>query len=333
MDKVEETVAKRNLYGFRALDCNKIREYANNLSKEGLISKFQFGKIYRGWDGEQELTVKIWTNDVVDGENGRLLLLDELLINYRVDLKGRPKPIGYCDDENKPSAIIYDLSVMDTLHNLIPSGDFSWRDRIKVALGIALTIKAFHAVRSPFIIRNISAAHIMCEKDYTPWICDFGLITNGGLINPMRYKYDGQSGYPGYVDPYFIDKGSCSVKTDVYAYGVLLLCLITKRVLNDEVDEDPDFLRKWAEEEFNLKRKPGTRRPTLVDLSLKSDVHFDPKDGRRITLLAMQCIKYDPDDRPKMDEVVRTLRGLNVVENHINESVLNESLERHLPKA
>lgn len=297
-----------------------------------MITKFQFGTMFRGWNGKQELTVKIWNNDVLDHLDGHGMMMDELFLFNKVDLKGIPKIIGCSDDTNNPCAIIYDLSVMDTLHNLIPSGNFCWRDRIKVALGIALTIMSFHALKWPFTIRNISATHIMCEKDFTPWLYDFGLI-NGGLINPVRYKYDEQTGYPGYVDPYFIDKGSCSEKTDVYAYGVLLLGLITKRVFNDEKDEDPDFLRKWAEKEFNGKRKPGTRRPTLVDLSLKSDVHFDPKDGHRITLLAMQCIKYDPDDRPEMDEVVRTLQGLNVVENHINESVLNEALERHLSKA
>lgn len=323
-------VMKGVYYGCKTLDYDTISEYTNNLSKERLISKFQFGTLFRGWNGERELSLKVWNSSEALGDseimNPHDMMMDEVVLFLKLHVKGLPKLIGCCDDKGN-HVLIYDLCVMNTLHNLIPTGEFSWRDRMKVALGIALTLKRFHAAKLPFIIRNISATHIMCEKDYTPWFYEFGLIT--GALNPERHKIDEQTGYPGYIDPYFIDTGRCSKKTDVYAYGVILLGLITGRVINDD---DPDSLRKWAEEEFYGRRKLGIKRRTLVDPSFKSDEHFDPNDGCRVTRLAMQCIKCEPDERPEMDQVLRILRGLNVVKHHINESHLNEAFEAHVPK-
>lgn len=95
-----------------------------------------------------------------------------------------------------------------------------------------------------------------------------------------RWRLDGRSGYYGYIDPYFIAKGECSTKTDVFAYGVVLLGLITKRVFNAGKEKESDFVNKWAEQEYDRNLKQGIRTPSLVDTSLKTHQHFDSGDGR-----------------------------------------------------
>lgn len=143
-----------------------------------------------------------------------------------------------------------------------------------------------------------------------------------------RWRLDGRSGYYGYIDPYFIAKGECSTKTDVFAYGVVLLGLITKRVFNAGKEKESDFVNKWAEQEYDRNLKQGIRTPSLVDTSLKTHQHFDSGDGRWIAQLAMRCVKYYPDQRHEMDDVVRMLQRLKVVRNYVDENDLCKKFER-----
>ncbi|KAK4739881.1 hypothetical protein R3W88_003578 [Solanum pinnatisectum] len=99
-----------------------------------------------------------------------------------------------------------------------------------------------------------------------------------------------------------------SVKSEIFAFGVLLLNFISKRVVEygNPLDRALDL---WALKEF----KPGC---SLVHQSLVGDPGFDPLDGAAITELAKQCVEEQPKKRPNMKEVVVRLEGLRVVQEH-----------------
>lgn len=46
----------------------ELKSYVNNFSEDNLIGDVQFGKIYRGYYGAQEVTVKQWDEDFTSSE-------------------------------------------------------------------------------------------------------------------------------------------------------------------------------------------------------------------------------------------------------------------------
>lgn len=44
----------------KALPYEELKLYTNNFSEDNLIGKFQWGYVYRGYNGSQEVTVKKW---------------------------------------------------------------------------------------------------------------------------------------------------------------------------------------------------------------------------------------------------------------------------------
>ncbi|KAK4440814.1 hypothetical protein Salat_0416300 [Sesamum alatum] len=82
--------------------------------------------------------------------------------------------------------------------------DFTCCQRIKVALRFAELLSFVHVQNRgerPFLIRNISAAHIMVDEDWNPKLYDFGQITGG--IFPDKTKYSNQcfTGFWGASEP------------------------------------------------------------------------------------------------------------------------------------
>lgn len=69
------TVTMRTLFGVRALEYEDISKYTSNFSEERFITKFQYGTVFRGSNGYQVLTVKVW-NDDEDGQKGH----DKLIV-------------------------------------------------------------------------------------------------------------------------------------------------------------------------------------------------------------------------------------------------------------
>ncbi|WMV12671.1 hypothetical protein MTR67_006056 [Solanum verrucosum] len=93
-----------------------------------------------------------------------------------------------------------------------------------------------------------------------------------------------------------------NVKSDVYAFGISLYNLLSKRALDKEKYTGCE-IDKWAANEYKHRR-------SYVDRSLEDDTYFDRRDGRKLTELARQCMDDEQKERPEMKEVFERLKGL-----------------------
>ncbi|KAM7279571.1 hypothetical protein ACFE04_006705 [Oxalis oulophora] len=135
--------------------------------------------------------------------------------------------------------------------------------------------------------------------DFEPQISDFGLAK----WLPDQWTHHTVSkieGTFGYLPPEFFMHGIVDEKTDVYAFGVLLLELITGR---QALDSSQHSLVMWAKPK--LEKDNNTKElvdPDLVDA-------YDKEQMKRIILTASMCVHQDSMNRPIMSQVVQTLRG------------------------
>lgn len=211
-------------------------------------------------------------------------------------------------------AVVYDLNPLDTVHNLATTGSLTWLQRIKVALGFARALEFLHDPKKPYLVRNINAAHIILDQDCNPKIFDFSTMSGGILGKLTRPKE--QLLTVGYDDPEDFplggpEEGGFEVTYhDVFSYGVVLLGLITKRIVDKE-DTLKTLVYRWAWKHYRPNRY-------LVHESLVEDPGFYASDGIMITELAMRCIQIELDKRPSMKDVVKRLEGLQAVQLHGN---------------
>uniref|UniRef100_A0A5B7ANN8 Protein kinase domain-containing protein n=1 Tax=Davidia involucrata TaxID=16924 RepID=A0A5B7ANN8_DAVIN len=304
--------------------------FTNNFEGRNLIRPTQFGKVYRGkiepgmiGKEAQDVTVKIWDEKayrlaypddyiVLDEE---VKFLTDPSVNHHPNLV---KLIGYCRGVDV-KGVVYDLNLRDSLHNLIRKESFNWFQRIKVAVRFARLLEFLHGQAKPYLVLGIDAGHIMLDQDWNPILFEFGLMS-GGILGELSFVKKEIPGSIGYVDPYLATTGlRWNACCDVFSFGIIVLGLISKRIVNmeemakriadkEEVESLMILLvNEWAKREY----KP---KCSLVHSSLEEDCNYHVGDGPIITALGMRCVERHPNNRPTMKEVVACLEGLLVVQ-------------------
>ncbi|KAJ4847875.1 hypothetical protein Tsubulata_011599 [Turnera subulata] len=299
-------------------------------SEDNIIGDFQFGKVFRGKTVGKEVTVKIWKVPEftwVECEYERRLW-DELVLLQHPKFMSHPnmlKLVGYCF-EGKQLAVVYDLKPWDTIFNLTAKDNFTWLQRIKVGLGCAVLLNFLQCTnphRIQYVVRNLSAAHIILDQDGFPKLLDFGMFAGGILPERRFYKFHelGEAGIPNY---YIIDGDPMECGFDVSSFGVVLLSLISKRIFKDE--ERPYM---WAEEECKARLSvPGSSKSqcSAVNQSFMTERGFNHGDGMQITKLAMECMDFNASRGPTMKNVVKRLLKLHAVRDYGDELGVEEML-------
>ncbi|KAF8107664.1 hypothetical protein N665_0118s0032 [Sinapis alba] len=279
-------------------------------SPENIIGRGGYAEVYQGILPEGKLiAVKRLTKGTPDEQTAEFL--SELGIIAHVDHPNTAKFIGCCIDGGMH--LVFWLSPLGSLGSLLhgPSKDkLTWDRRYKVALGTADGLMYLHeGCQRRIIHRDIKADNILLTEDFQPQICDFGLAKwlPKQLTHHNVSKFEGTFGY--FAPEYFMH-GIVDEKTDVFAFGVLLLELITG---HPALDESQQSLVLWAKP--LLDKKEITQ---LVDPSLGDEYNLE--ELSRLTSTASLCIEQSSLLRPRMSQVVELLLGQEGVDMTLREA-------------
>ncbi|PPS16651.1 hypothetical protein GOBAR_AA03942 [Gossypium barbadense] len=168
--------------------------------------------------------------------------LSELGIIVHVDHPNIAKMIGYGVEGGMH--LVLQLSPHGSLASILygPKEKLDWRTRFKIAVGTAKGLSYLHeGCQRRIIHKDIKAANILLTEDFDAQISDFGLAK----WLPDQWTHHTVSKVEGtfYLPPEFFMYGIVNEKTDVFAYGVLLLELITGR---QAIDSSQQSLVMWV---------------------------------------------------------------------------------------
>nr|XP_027114515.1 receptor-like cytosolic serine/threonine-protein kinase RBK2 isoform X2 [Coffea arabica] len=275
-----------------------LQKATNSFSRENLIGKGGYAEVYKGCLPDGQL-VAIKQLNKGTPEEQIISFLSEVGIIAHVNHPNTAKMIGYGVEGG--TYLVLQLSSQGSLGSLLHGSKekLNWGIRHKIILGTADGLLYLHEnCQRRIIHRDIKADNILLTEDFEPQICDFGLAK--WLPNQWTHcnvsKFEGTFGY--FAPEYYMN-GIVDEKTDVFAFGVLLLELITGR---KALDESQNSLVLWAKpllENNNLSE--------LVDPSLGNE--YNPEEMDRVILTATSCIEQNPIERPQMRKVVTLLRG------------------------
>ncbi|GMP83592.1 hypothetical protein CsSME_00037446 [Camellia sinensis var. sinensis] len=229
---------------------------------------------------------------------------------------------GFCvHDEN--TYLVYEYakngSLSDWLHsnskNQSYSTSLSWKQRI--AYDVADALNYLHNYTSPpYIHKNLKSSNILLNIDLRAMIANFRLARSLSENQNLRLTRH-VVGSHGYMAPEYIENGLVTPKLDVYAFGVVMLELLSgrevasrehdgKKKKNGDDNEKEELLSVTIHQVLEGENVRDKLR-TFIDPCLG---HQYPLDlAYSLAQLAKNCVGFHDDlnSQPSMSRVFMTL--------------------------
>ncbi|KAK8559114.1 hypothetical protein V6N12_042397 [Hibiscus sabdariffa] len=307
----EELKVASQLRKFTFID---LKLATRNFRPESLLGEGGFGCVFKGWIEENGtapvkpgtgLTVAVKTLNI-EGLQGHKEWLAEVDFLGNLLHPNLVKLVGYCiEDDHR--LLVYEFMPRGSLENHLfrRSLPLPWSIRMKIALGAAKGLAFLHEeAERPVIYRDFKTSNILLDADYNAKLSDFGLAKDGPEGDKTHVSTRVMGTY-GYAAPEYVMTGHLSSKSDVYSFGVVLLEMLTGRRSMDKNRPNGEHnLVEWARPHL------GDKRRFFRILDPRLEGHFSIKGAQKTTQLAAQCLSRDPKARPRMSEVVETLKPL-----------------------
>ncbi|KAK1584078.1 hypothetical protein Q3G72_029619 [Acer saccharum] len=226
-----------------------------------------FGPVYKGKLGDgRAIAVKQLS---VASRQGKSQFVAEIVAISAVQHRNLVKLYGCCT-EGSERLLVYEYLENSSLDQALfgeRSMNFNWSTRYDICLGVAR---------------------------------DFGLAK---LYDDKKTHISTRvAGTFGYLSPEYAMRGHLTEKTDVFAFGVVALEVVSGRPNSDSsLDEEQVYLLEWA---WHLHE--NDREAELVDSRLPE---FNEEEVKRIIGVALLCTQTLPSLRPPMSRVVAMLYG------------------------
>lgn len=284
-------------------DYEDLKAATSNFDSSNVVGHGGGSEVYKGMMADGKLVA---VKRLSCGPQAEEELLNDVAIN--TSLSRHPHIVtllGYCVDFSHLILVYKYLpegNLEDRLHATgLKTPVLPWRVRYKVAVGIAKALDYLHHGSSrPVIHRDVKASNILLTADFESQLSDFGLA-KWAPKEASHLLCDDILGTFGYLAPEYFMYGRVNNKTDVYAFGVVLLELITGRTpIDNSKPKGHENLVNWA-------------RPLLKDNNLSELVDprlegaYDVEQMKRLLLAASLCVRQSSQRRPQMGRVLQIL--------------------------
>ncbi|KAL4290150.1 hypothetical protein GQ457_14G020730 [Hibiscus cannabinus] len=271
---------------------------------KNFLSEGGFGSVYRGEINGLKIAVKQHKfNASLQGEKE---FKSEVNVLRTARHENLVMLVGSCSEGNH-RLLVYEfvcngsldlhLSSNDSF-NMKPRRPLTWEKRVKIALGAARGLQYLH--ENNIIHRDMRPNNILVNHEFVPLLGDFGLArTQHEDPDKSSETITRVVGTLGYLAPEYAECGKVSTKTDVYAFGVVVLQLITGMKTTDKRLGGKSLVG-WARPLLKDRNYPVLIDPRILD---SHDVH----QLFWMVRVAEKCLTKDPQKRLSMDRVVYVL--------------------------
>ncbi|KAM3301692.1 hypothetical protein P3S67_016194 [Capsicum chacoense] len=280
---------------------NSILVATENFSNASKLGRGGFGPVYKGkFLGGTEMAVKRLSSNSGQGVEE---FKTEVMLIAKLQHRNLVRLLGYCIEGNE-KILLYEYMPNKSLDTFLFDHEFcrllDWRIRFEIILGVARGLLYLHQdSRLRIIHRDLKTSNILLDDEMNAKISDFGLarIIEGKSTEANTKKVVGTYGY---MSPEYALEGLFSIKSDVFAFGVVLLEIISGK-RNMELFEDVNLIgyvwRLWMKD----------RALDMMDQTIFESC--DVKEVIKCVNVALLCVQEDPAERPVMSNVVFMLGG------------------------
>ncbi|KAJ8563130.1 hypothetical protein K7X08_031582 [Anisodus acutangulus] len=290
------------------MEYKTLESATNEFQESEILGEGGFGCVYKA-KLEDNLYVAVkklqgGTQDAIKEFETEVELLSQIQHPNIISL------LGYCI-HGETRLLVYELmqngSLESQLHGPSRGSALTWHHRMKIALDAARGIEYLHEHCNPPVIhRDLKSSNILLDSNFNAKLSDFGLAVLGGAQNKNNIKL---SGTLGYVAPEYLLDGKLTDKSDVYAFGVVLLeLLLGRRPLEKLAPTHCQSIVTWAMPQLTDRSK----LPNIVDPVIQNTM--DLKHLYQVAAVAVLCIQPEASYRPLITDVLHSLIPLVPVE-------------------
>ncbi|XP_062084256.1 inactive protein kinase SELMODRAFT_444075-like isoform X2 [Humulus lupulus] len=287
----------------RKFSFKEIERATDRFSSKNFLAEGGFGPVHRGvlHDGQ---VVAVKQHKMLSAQ-GASEFCSEVEVLSCAQHRNLVMLVGYCTETEW--LLVYEFACNGSLDkHLYRSQEkelMSWKNRMKVAIGAARGLRYLHEdCRVGCIVhRDLRPNNILLTHDFEPMVGDFGLA---------RWQVDGQSaeetrviGALGYVAPEYTQSGLITEKADVYAFGVVLLELLSGfNVTEFSRKTGQQFVSEWGSPLLE-----SMKIDEVIDSRLERN--YEKNEVECMMYAASLCISPHPEQRPRMSKVLKILEG------------------------
>ncbi|KAI9165905.1 hypothetical protein LWI28_022611 [Acer negundo] len=257
------------------------------------------GSIYRGTINGDFAAIKKVNGDVSNEIN----LLNKINHSNLISLS------GVCFNDGS-WYLVYEYAVNGPLSDWISVNNnegklLNWAQRIQIALDVATGLNYLHSFANPSQVhKDIKSSNVLLDSEFRAKIANLALARAAqgqeGEFALTRHIV----GTKGYMAPEYLENGLVSTKLDVYAFGVLMLEMLTGKEAAALYREENMHLSNVLNAMLNNEDGPESLRH-FIDPSMQENYPFE----LAVIMLRLidSCLKKDPSSRPAMDDIVKSL--------------------------
>ncbi|KAI3886838.1 hypothetical protein MKW98_017190 [Papaver atlanticum] len=278
-------------------------KFVTKLGQGGYGSVFE-GKLTNGI----QVAVKVLDNS--KGSNNGEEFVNEVGTIGRIHHLNVVRLLGFCV-EGSTKALIYEFMSNGSLDKFIFSNgkdktliNLGWKKLQEIAIGIARGMEYLHQGCDQRILHfDIKPQNILLDHNFTPKISDFGLAKLCTKDTFVTVSMAAARGTMGYIAPEVFSRnfGAVSYKSDVYSFGMLLLEMVGGKKNTEikmETRSDEEYFPEWVYNRLNHGEDLGI----LAEAEGLGIV-------KKLTMVSLWCIQWNPVDRPSMNGVLHMLEG------------------------
>ncbi|GMH22463.1 hypothetical protein Nepgr_024306 [Nepenthes gracilis] len=270
---------------FSEFSFSEIEKATNYFDPSMTIGKGGYGCTYRGYLRGIEVAVKMPHPDMSSHREFQ----QEVDVLSKLRHPNLVTLMGICPER---WALIYEYLPNGSLEDRLNCKDgtlpLPWQTRVRIAIELCSVIVFLHSNRPFSIVHgDLKPANILLDKNFLCKLGDCGIshaISNTAGNTTRYYRTDNPMGTFAYVDPEFISTGELTLKSDIFAFGIILLRLLTGM--------------------------PAMTISTKVQFALDNDdlnAILDPLAGdwpfvlaKQLAYLALRCCRLSRRDRPDL---------------------------------
>ncbi|XP_028116497.1 lysM domain receptor-like kinase 3 isoform X2 [Camellia sinensis] len=291
----------------------EILSSTDGFSDSNLLGHGTYGSVYYGLLCDQEVAIKRMTATKTKEFRAEIKVLCKVHHTNLVEL------IGYATSEDD-LFLIYEYaqkgSVGSHLHDPQSKGhtSLSWIMRLQIVLDAARGLEYIHEHTKPhYVHRDIKTSNILLDGAFRAKISDFGLAKLVGKTTDGEASVTRVVGTYGYLAPEYLQRGLATMKSDVYAFGVVLFEIISGKeaVIRTKgiAMENPERRSLVSIMLAALKNSPDSMTMSSMKDHIDPNLmELYPQDSVfKVAMLAKQCVDEDPILRPDMKQVTISL--------------------------
>ncbi|XP_019169316.1 PREDICTED: L-type lectin-domain containing receptor kinase IX.1-like isoform X6 [Ipomoea nil] len=285
--------------GAKKFSYTELATATNSFSDEQKLGEGGFGGVYLGILRGMKVAVKRVSRE---SKQGKEEYASEVKIISRLRHRNLVPLHGWCHEKGE-LVLVYEYMPEGSLdHHLFKKNSpLNWKLRYRIAQGLASALSYLHEDWEQCILhRDIKSSNVLLDSTFNARLGDFGLAWLVDHGNAPQKTYLG--GTPGYIAPECHRTYKTSKQSDVYSFGVVALEIACgRRAIIPNGPEGVISLVDWVWDLYGMGKLLEAADPKLCR-------DFEEQEMERLMVIGLWCAHPDSDARPKISEVVHSLK-------------------------